>query len=219
MKHQSFQSIITFETEIIPTLFALISMKLMNLPSKTIPIYCLPSFGQYFNFIDCSSLTWNFSFGTLFADLFDDHPRSLLGIGMGLPEDTFVDMHRFDAVGESSGRLWRYSVEIIANYFLFWYHSEIHEVVSIILTSSAIIHMLPSFPRSEEEEERTKNVWLKGHTGTRNLCQPSIFIFLYFIFYYQTSGVSRSFGVNQSLASRFFREMVYGDISNTSKTL
>lgn len=28
-----------------------------------------------------------------------------------------------------------------------------------------------SFPRSEEEEVQTKNVWMKGHTGYSTLCQ------------------------------------------------
>lgn len=97
---------------------------------------------------------------------------------MGLPEDTFVDMHRFDAVGESSGRFWLHSSELVADYFLLWLYSKIHEVVSVIFTFSAISHMRPSYPRSEEEEERTKNVWLKGHTGICNLCQPLILISL-----------------------------------------
>ncbi|KAF7797973.1 hypothetical protein EIP86_009180 [Pleurotus ostreatoroseus] len=51
----------------------------------------------------------------------------LLAIGMELPEDTFVNQHRYDAVGETFVRFMKY-------------------------------HM-----RSQEEETKTNNVWLKGH--------------------------------------------------------
>ncbi|EED80235.1 predicted protein [Postia placenta Mad-698-R] len=53
----------------------------------------------------------------------------LLAIGLELPEETFVDQHKFDVLGESYVRFTRYS-----------------------------------YPRTEEDEEKTKNVWLKGHT-------------------------------------------------------
>ncbi|OSX57459.1 hypothetical protein POSPLADRAFT_1157104, partial [Postia placenta MAD-698-R-SB12] len=53
----------------------------------------------------------------------------LLAIGLELPEETFVDQHKFDVLGESYVRFTRY------------------------------------YPRTEEDEEKTKNVWLKGHTG------------------------------------------------------
>ncbi|KAJ7933066.1 hypothetical protein B0H13DRAFT_2511538 [Mycena leptocephala] len=57
------------------------------------------------------------------------HPiLRLLALGLELPEDTLVNQHQFDAVGETSARFMKY------------------------------------FPRSEEEEQRTKQVWLKGHT-------------------------------------------------------
>ncbi|KAI0783193.1 Clavaminate synthase-like protein [Abortiporus biennis] len=51
----------------------------------------------------------------------------LLAIGLELPEDTFVNNHRYDAVGETYVRFMNY-------------------------------------PRSEEEEQKTNQVWLKGHT-------------------------------------------------------
>ncbi|EPQ50555.1 Clavaminate synthase-like protein [Gloeophyllum trabeum ATCC 11539] len=57
------------------------------------------------------------------------HPvLRLLALGLELPEDTLVNMHNFDAPGESSVRFMKY------------------------------------FPRSQEEEVKTANVWLKGHT-------------------------------------------------------
>ncbi|KAJ7933067.1 Clavaminate synthase-like protein [Mycena leptocephala] len=57
------------------------------------------------------------------------HPiLRLLALGLELPEDTLVNQHQFDAVGETSARFMKY------------------------------------FPRSEDEEQRTKQVWLKGHT-------------------------------------------------------
>ncbi|KAG6819190.1 hypothetical protein H0H93_014467 [Arthromyces matolae] len=51
------------------------------------------------------------------------HPiLRLLALGLELPEETFVNIHGSDAVGET-------------------------------------------YPRSEDEEAKSKNVWLKGHTG------------------------------------------------------
>ncbi|KAF8870498.1 hypothetical protein BD779DRAFT_1614102 [Infundibulicybe gibba] len=53
------------------------------------------------------------------------HPiLRLMALGLELPEETFVNIHGYDAVGETYG----------------------------------------IYPRSAEEEEKTKNVWLKGHT-------------------------------------------------------
>ncbi|KAK7680314.1 hypothetical protein QCA50_016554 [Cerrena zonata] len=51
----------------------------------------------------------------------------LLAIGLELPEDTFVNIHNFDAPGHSSARFMKY------------------------------------FPRSQDEEDKTSQVWLKGH--------------------------------------------------------
>ncbi|GLB39565.1 putative non-haem dioxygenase in morphine synthesis N-terminal [Lyophyllum shimeji] len=57
------------------------------------------------------------------------HPiLRLLALGLELPEDTLVNCHGYDAVGESYVRFMKY------------------------------------YPRSDEEEAKTKNVWLKGHT-------------------------------------------------------
>ncbi|KAH9835001.1 uncharacterized protein C8Q71DRAFT_136350 [Rhodofomes roseus] len=57
------------------------------------------------------------------------HPLlRLFALGMELPEDTFVNIHGYDAAGESYVRFMKY------------------------------------YPRSEDEETKTKNVWLKGHT-------------------------------------------------------
>ncbi|KAF5352063.1 hypothetical protein D9758_009429 [Tetrapyrgos nigripes] len=52
----------------------------------------------------------------------------LMALGLELPEDTLVNMHGFDTVGESYVRFMKY------------------------------------YPRSEEDELNSKNVWLKGHT-------------------------------------------------------
>ncbi|TFK89220.1 Clavaminate synthase-like protein [Polyporus arcularius HHB13444] len=57
------------------------------------------------------------------------HPiLRLLALGMELPEETFVNIHNFNAPGETWARFMKY------------------------------------YPRSEEDEKNTKNVWLKGHT-------------------------------------------------------
>ncbi|EEB89471.1 hypothetical protein MPER_12426, partial [Moniliophthora perniciosa FA553] len=52
----------------------------------------------------------------------------LLALGLKLPENTFVDIHDFDAIGESFVRFMKY------------------------------------YPRSEEDEVKSKNIWFKGHT-------------------------------------------------------
>ncbi|KAF4579728.1 hypothetical protein EYR40_000094 [Pleurotus pulmonarius] len=58
------------------------------------------------------------------------HPvLRLLALGLELDEEALVNMHGFDARGDSYVRFMKY------------------------------------YPRSEEDETRTKNVWLKGHTG------------------------------------------------------
>jgi len=57
------------------------------------------------------------------------HPiLRLLALGLELPEESFVEMHKYDAVGETYVRFMKY------------------------------------YPRSAEEERKTSNVWLKGHT-------------------------------------------------------
>ncbi|KXN82085.1 Flavonol synthase/flavanone 3-hydroxylase [Leucoagaricus sp. SymC.cos] len=57
------------------------------------------------------------------------HPiLRLLAIGLELPEETFVNIHGFNAVGETYVRFMKY------------------------------------YPRTQEEEEKTGQVWLKGHT-------------------------------------------------------
>ncbi|THU84387.1 Clavaminate synthase-like protein [Dendrothele bispora CBS 962.96] len=57
------------------------------------------------------------------------HPiLRLMALGLELPEETFVNMHGFDSVGETYVRFMKY------------------------------------YPRSEEDEAKSKNVWLKGHT-------------------------------------------------------
>ncbi|ESK90363.1 Clavaminate synthase-like protein [Moniliophthora roreri MCA 2997] len=57
------------------------------------------------------------------------HPiLRLLALGLEIPEDTFVNMHNFSAVGETYVRFMKY------------------------------------YPRTEEDEAKSKNVWMKGHT-------------------------------------------------------
>ncbi|KAI1787058.1 Clavaminate synthase-like protein [Ganoderma leucocontextum] len=57
------------------------------------------------------------------------HPvLRLLALGLELPEETFVNIHNFDAQGETYLRCMKY------------------------------------YPRTEDDEVKTKNVWMKGHT-------------------------------------------------------
>ncbi|KAI0708358.1 Clavaminate synthase-like protein [Earliella scabrosa] len=62
------------------------------------------------------------------------HPvLRILALGLELPEDTFVNMHNFDAPGETYVRFMKY------------------------------------YPRTEDDEIKTKNVWMKGHTDIGTL--------------------------------------------------
>ncbi|KAH7928365.1 Clavaminate synthase-like protein [Leucogyrophana mollusca] len=57
------------------------------------------------------------------------HPiLRLIALSLELPEDSLVNVHNYDAIGETYVRFMKY------------------------------------YPRSEEEEKKTNNVWLKGHT-------------------------------------------------------
>lgn len=64
------------------------------------------------------------SFGKAFAFMV----FRLLAIGLGLPEETFVDMHGYDAVGETYGEpiFW---FEFISARAHAYYHSPFHEIV------------------------------------------------------------------------------------------
>ncbi|KAJ7581201.1 Clavaminate synthase-like protein [Mycena floridula] len=65
------------------------------------------------------------------------HPiLKLLALGLELPEDALVDLHGYSDVGET------FHNRIVCTQFM----------------------RFQSYPRSEEEETKTKNVWLKGHT-------------------------------------------------------
>lgn len=68
------------------------------------------------------------------------------------------------------------------------YTSSVHEIVSVLSGSMTSLGLTkPSYPRSEDEETKTKNVWLKGHTG-----QPLIRIPVSMLLMgCQTSGLSR----------------------------
>ncbi|KAM5546258.1 hypothetical protein V8D89_000384 [Ganoderma adspersum] len=84
----------------------------------------------------------------------------LLALGLELPEETFVEQNRFDAEGVT---------------FLMRVHfSSLLKVGSRLLYPTApvwIVTVRPSHPRSDEDEAKTKNVWMKGRTdgGTISL--------------------------------------------------
>jgi len=78
-------------------------------------------------------------------------------------------------MGRSERIFWSVSFVIIIdgarlNSYLFNSYSPIHEIVRRDLAFrnlSGLTTLLPiSHPRTAEEEEKTKNVMLKGHTGT-----------------------------------------------------
>ncbi|KAF5371420.1 hypothetical protein D9757_009991 [Collybiopsis confluens] len=66
----------------------------------------------------------------------------LMATGMELPEDTFVNMHRFDVAGESSG-----------GYYLFF-------TAPFLLDNFIAVRFMKYYPRTTEKT----NVYLKGHT-------------------------------------------------------
>nr|VWO99283.1 AB hydrolase-1 domain-containing protein [Ganoderma boninense] len=80
------------------------------------------------------------------------HPiLRLLALGMELPEELFVDMHKFEAPGET------------------WCECQCPRPDFQNAGLQAVFHYaahakFASYPRSEEDEKNSKNVWLKGHT-------------------------------------------------------
>ena len=88
----------------------------------------------------------------------------LLALGLELPEEAFIDMFNFDAQGESYCTWVGWSLEHSSHLHQC---SVIHEVVSVKPSKSPKCLMLCtcSFPRSEEDEVKSKNVWMKGHAG------------------------------------------------------
>ncbi|KAF7366896.1 hypothetical protein MSAN_00948300 [Mycena sanguinolenta] len=69
----------------------------------------------------------------------------LLALGLELPEETLVNLHGFSSVGETQGKI-----------------SFLRQVVLPYLLDKA--RFIKYYPRSEDDELKTKNVWLKGHT-------------------------------------------------------
>lgn len=101
--------------------------------------------------------------------------KSLLALGLELPEETLVQQHNFNATGESSGNplLSSTSVFYLPLDQLGSWNSEFQWVIHAMFVSGST---LASFPRSESEEEKTKNVWLKGHTGEERFTIPNGFV-------------------------------------------
>ncbi|KAF9238969.1 Clavaminate synthase-like protein [Melanogaster broomeanus] len=76
------------------------------------------------------------------------HPiLRLIALSLELPEDALVNIHNDNAVGETHDFL-------NCSYFYF-----------LLARAKCSPMFLPSYPRSAEEEAKTRNVWLKGHTG------------------------------------------------------
>jgi len=97
-----------------------------------------------------------------------DTVHRLLARGLELPEDTFVNIHGFEASGESSGKYFCPDPRSI------WppsHSSEIYEIVSFsdVCIYGSLTTFFCSYPRTEEEETKSNNIWLKGHTGIRVL--------------------------------------------------
>lgn len=80
--------------------------------------------------------------------------------------ERYIDYNGYSSVGETYGELLRTSPSrhsLTHNTG----SSAIHEIVSFCRPPSltGLLMTIYSYPRSEDEEEKTKNVWLKGHTG------------------------------------------------------
>ncbi|KAG6856576.1 hypothetical protein H0H87_002964 [Tephrocybe sp. NHM501043] len=83
----------------------------------------------------------------------------LLALGLELPEETFTEKHTFGSpVSET------------------WSANSDDEIVSSLrrspTTNGETDALITSYPRSAEDEEKTKNVWLKGHTGEKVKSPP-----------------------------------------------
>lgn len=88
----------------------------------------------------------------------------LMALSLELPEDTFVKLHDFDTPGGTYRRLLSFLTSAcgLADVTT----SQVYEIViydDMIIPLYLIL--IFSFPRSEEDEVRTKNVWMKGHKG------------------------------------------------------
>lgn len=76
-----------------------------------------------------------------------------------------MKIHGYDAVGETYGKLdFKHSQ---TNSITTPLCSAIHEIVGKYryLSWTLLIITQRSYPRTEDEETKTNNVWLKGHTG------------------------------------------------------
>ncbi|KAI1787056.1 Clavaminate synthase-like protein [Ganoderma leucocontextum] len=70
------------------------------------------------------------------------HPvLRLLALGLELPEEVFVERHQFEAEGLTFRAY-------------------------LAGPPTCILNIRPSFPRTDDDEARTKNVWMKGHTDS-----------------------------------------------------
>ena len=92
----------------------------------------------------------------------------MLALGMELPENSFVDLHNFDAVGETHGA----SHFVVSSDDADEPSSALHQIVRPLSDHTRPLEFLysHSHPRTDEDELKTKNVWLKGHTGTSPNC-------------------------------------------------
>ena len=103
------------------------------------------------------------------ANVPDSSSFRILARGLELPEDTFVKMHGFDDPSETYRKLGVMTLVTSSDYRL---SSSLHEVVrhcAHIIEAEAfwsLTNPFGSYPRTEEDEQKSKNVWLKGHTGT-----------------------------------------------------
>ncbi|KAG6917877.1 hypothetical protein DXG01_000647 [Tephrocybe rancida] len=94
----------------------------------------------------------------------------LLALGLELPEETFVEQHTF---GSPLSDTWSTSLTMFAT--IRDAHIEILSPHDEVVSSQVhyprrCLKSLPSsYPRSSSDEEKTKNVWLKGHTDFGSL--------------------------------------------------
>jgi hypothetical protein len=81
-------------------------------------------------------------------------------------------MHDFSATGESFGPLISLTSSCIVR--LTATISSVHEIVRsrALFSGVSFVLIVPfSYPRPEEDEIKSKNVWFKGHTGKLDLLQ------------------------------------------------
>ena len=97
----------------------------------------------------------------------------LLALGLELPEETFVELHPIEANGVTRFRACPIALVFapVSRYpanawSVQCSRSSKQATYLTALRQIRVLNVCASYPRTDEEEAKTKNVWMKGHTDT-----------------------------------------------------